>query len=107
MVDGGEGVCSKVGAASSGRDGGLREVVRRVVGRGEPVVHMWALATFWPALNILLGTSGAGFYVWLLAAVYGVFLSYVALHVAHGLADGRARVVALTPLVLGLLFGLC
>src|SRR5690349_4042107 len=83
-------------------------VARLVRGQGDPLDHMYALALFWPVLNILLGVPAVEGAIWLPASLglfvllCGTYLTYFAMQVVHNLPDRQARIVALSPLVLGL-----
>lgn len=83
-------------------------VARLVRGHGDAVDHMYALALFWPVLLILLGVPAVAGAIWLPAGLglfvllCGTYLTYFAMQVVHNLPDRQARVLAISPLVLGL-----
>ncbi len=78
-----------------------------VGGQGDFERHTFALATFSAPLLIVNGALGIipilGGCVSFLVYIYQIVLTYFAMKVAHNLSSGMALLVALVPLIIGLI----
>jgi hypothetical protein len=70
-------------------------------GRSDVFLYLYALGLFWPVLNIVLGAPGLGALLWFGVAVYGLYLSYLAVWVVYGLTPTKARLIAFIPVMIG------
>ena len=88
----------------------LLYIADRFRGQGDTVDHVYAVALIWTPFTVLAGLPAIGDLVWLVGAclglpalLYGTYLTYCAMQGVHGLDEGAARFVALTPAILVIL----